>query len=108
MLHLQPKYPELVQSLNYEKASTLPLALRAGIAIDSNEVVEDGTYVESETQSFRMSLGLDKYCLHTPNQIRILDDVKVFNVSNDKVTQFSIRLPEFLKILITFIDNLSF
>ena len=75
MLHLQLQYPEAIQNLNYENISTLPLELWAGVTIDSDDIVEDGAYVESETQSFRKSLDLEEYCLHTPNQIKILDDI---------------------------------
>ena len=62
------------------------MELRAGVTIDSDDIVEDGAYVESETQSIRKSLDLAEYRLHTPNQIRILDDIKLSNISVNNVT----------------------
>ena len=68
MLHLQLQYPEVIQNLEYANISTLPLELRGGIAIDSDNITEDGAYVETESQNFRSLLGLEEYRLHTPNQ----------------------------------------
>ena len=94
MLHVMLKYPEVVTNLEFIKVTTMPLELRAGIAIESDIQNEDGAFVGSAIDGFRKSLDLDDWRLHTPNQLLILDDLKLSKVSVDKVTQFSLRPPE--------------
>ena len=101
MLHLILQYPEVVRNLNFIKISTMPLELRAGTAVQSDTIVEDGAYVETSVQNFRRSLGLEGYRIHSENQLLILDDLKLSKMSIDKVTQFSLRPPEFLQLFNT-------
>lgn len=79
----------------------MPLELCAGTAVQSDTLVEDGAYVETAVQNFRRSLGLEGYRIHSENQLLILDDLKLSKMSIDKVTQFSLRPPEFLQLFNT-------
>ena len=101
MLHLILQYPEVVRNLNFIKISTMSLELRGGVVVNSDTIIEDGAYIETAVQSFRMSLGLNYHRLHTANQLRILDDLKLSNMSIDKVTQFGLRPPEFVNLFDT-------
>jgi len=79
----------------------MPLELRAGIAIytDTNEEAEDGAHEDSAIDSVRRGNNLPQRRQHTPNQLLILDDLKLSKVSVDKITQFSLKLPEFIELL---------
>ena len=101
MMHVMLKYPEVYTNMRFISIPTMPLELRAGVVLDtnSNEEDEDGEYITSASDSIRQSLQLDKWRQHTPNQILIMDDLKMSNVSIDKVTQFSMRPPEFIGII---------
>ena len=39
----------------------MPLELCAGTAVQSDTLVEDGAYIETAVQNFRISLGLEGY-----------------------------------------------
>ena len=63
MLHMLLKYPEVVTNLDFVKITTMPLGLRAGIAIncDAQHDEEDGVYIGCEMDVFRDSLdGLEE------------------------------------------------
>jgi predicted GIY-YIG superfamily endonuclease len=99
MLHMLLKYPEIVTNLDFIKVTTMPLELRAGIAIncDAQHDEEDGAYVGCAMDVFRKSLnGLEDWRMMTQSQLLITDDLKLSKVSVDKVTQFSLRPPELL------------
>ena len=99
MLPMLLKYPEVVTNLDFVKVTTMPLELRAGIAIncDAQHDKEDGAYVGCAMDVFRNSLdGLEEWRMTTQSQILITDDLKLSKVSVDKLTQFSLRPPEFL------------
>ena len=93
------QYPEIVTNLDFIKVSTMPLELRAGTEVVVSETKpRDGAYVEPAIVSYRKAIELEDYRLHTPKQVLILDDLKLSRLSVDKVTQFSLRPPEFLQL----------
>ena len=65
MLHVMLKYPEVVTNLDFIKFSTMTLDLRLGIKVNSDTDTEDFAYVVSEVESFRRSINLDNFRLHT-------------------------------------------
>jgi len=101
MLHAILRYPEVITNLIFAAITTMPLELRAGIKVDSDmvDVLEDGAFIGSAVDSFRRALGdMDEWRQHSANQVLILDDLKLSKISVDKITQFSLRPPEFLKV----------
>ena len=74
------------------------MELRGGVVVKSDTILEDGAYIETAVQSFLTSLGLNDHRLHSVNQLLILDYLKLSKMSIDKVTQFGLRPPEFLKL----------
>ena len=94
MLHMMLKYPEVVTNLDFVKVTTMPLELRSGIVIKSDIEREDGAFVRSAIDGFRRLLRLDEWQMLSENQLLILDDLKMSNMSVDKVTQFGLRPPE--------------
>ena len=96
MLHVMLKYPEVYTNLRFISISTMPLELRAGVQIDTDaNDLEDGAYVGSISDHVRQSLGLPAWRQHTANELLMLDDLKLSKVSIDKISQFSLRPPEF-------------
>ena len=100
MLHVMLGYPEVIINLIFAPITTIPLELRAGIRVDNDtvDVLEDGGFIGSVVDSFRRSLDMDEWRQHTANQVLVLDDLKLSNLSVDKITQFSLRPPGFLKV----------
>lgn len=98
MLHNMLKYPEVVTNLDFIKVPTMPLELRTGIVIESDKQMEDGAFISASIASFRRQNDMEEWRLYTNNQLLILDDIKLSNLSVDKVTQFSLRPPELLQI----------
>ena len=99
MLHHILQYPEIVTNLEFIKVSTMPLELRAGTeSVVSDNNARDGAYVEPAIVSYRKAIELEDFRLHTPKQVLILDDLKLSKLSVDKITQFSLRPPEFLQL----------
>ena len=100
MLYSMLGYPEVITNLIFAPITTMPLELRAGIRVDSDtvDVLEDGAFIGSAVDSFRRSLDMDEWRQHTANQVLVLDDLKLSKLSVDKITQFSLRPPEFLKV----------
>ena len=76
----------------------MPLELRAGIVVQSDKLMEDGAFITTSIESFRRQNDMEEWRLHTDNQLLILDDLKLSNMSVDKVTHFSLRPPELLQI----------
>ena len=95
MLHLILQYPEVVRNLSSIKILTMPLELRGGVVDKSDTILEDGAYIKTAVQLFRMYLGLNNHRLHSANQLLILDDLKLSKISIDNVTQFGLRPPDF-------------
>jgi len=100
MLHVMLKYLEVYTNLDFICIATMPLELQAGIAIDTDtsDKVEDGAYVGAVTASVRRNNDLAQWRQHTPNQLLILNDLKLSKMSVDKINRFSLRPPEFLEL----------
>lgn len=100
MLHIMLKYPEVVRDVEFCQVPTMPLESRPAVKINSNvEQDEDRQYQTSTIDNMRRNiLQLDGWRQHSENQTLVLDDVKLSKISIDKVTQFSLRPPEFLKV----------
>ena len=98
MLHNMLKYPEIVTNLDFINVPTMPLELQTGIVIESDKQMEDGAFISASIASFRCQNDMEEWRLYTNNQLLILDDIKLSNLSVDKVTQFSLRPPELLQI----------
>lgn len=78
----------------------MTLELRPGVKIESDVQRNDGaSYLKTEIDSFRCNiLQLHNWRQHTYHQTLMLDDLKLSSLSIDKVTQFGLRPPEFLKL----------
>ena len=98
MLHVILQYPEIITNLNFVKVTTMPLEYRAGIKMTTEDRVEDGAFVTSGIDHYRNNKGFPDWRCHTANQNLLLDDVKLSKITIDKVTQFGLRPPEFLKL----------
>ena len=80
-------------NLGFIKVSIFPLDIQAGIRVDYNTKTEYGAYVIAAVEVFWRLLDIDRYRLHTKNQLIILDDLKLSKFSVDKITQFGLRPP---------------
>ena len=94
ILHVMLKYPEVVKNLNFIKVSTITLELRSVIIVNSGTETKDGSCVLGTIESFRRSINLDDFILHTENQLMILDDLKLSKIPVDRMTHFCLRPPE--------------
>ena len=94
MLHVILKYPEVAKNLDFIKVSTIPLDLHLANIVNSDTDTEYVTYVVNAIASFHRPINLDDLILHTENQLLILDDMKPYKISVDKVTQFGLRPSE--------------
>ena len=81
-------------NLGFIKVSIFPLDIQAGIRVDYNTKTEYGAYVIAAVEVFWRLLDIDRYRLHTKNQLIILDDLKLSKISVHKITQFGLRPPE--------------
>ena len=66
--------------------------------LDSTKIIEDGAYVTTAIDQYRKNVFTVKWRHHTPSQILITNDLKLSKLSVDKITQFGLRPPEFLKL----------
>lgn len=101
MLHIMLKYPEVVTDVEFCQVPTVPLELRPRIKISTDKGTdENGNVVRrSGIDEFRSDTFPERHWRnHTEHQRMIINDVKLSGVSVDKVTQFSLRPPELLKI----------
>ena len=102
MVHMMLKYPEVVTNLKFVNIATTAIELRSEFIVETDivEEVKDGIYAGTTfMESFRISLELDEWRLHTVSQQSILNDLKSSNVSVDKITEFGLRPPELLRII---------
>jgi hypothetical protein len=77
----------------------MPLELRAGIDIDTkNDNVEDGAQVGIVSNEIRRGLDLPEWRQHSDSEMLTLEDLKMSKVSIDKISEFSVRPPEFRSI----------
>ena len=75
MLHVILKYPEIIANLTFVKLSTMPLELRASVDIKSDiEETTDGAFITTATDTYRESIDLDHWRMHTANKNLIFDD----------------------------------
>ena len=99
MLHMMLKYPEVFTDLNFVAIPTMPLELRAGIDIDTkNDNIEDGAQVGIVSNEIRRGLDLPEWRQHSDSEMLTLEDLKMSKVSIDKISEFSVRPPEFRSI----------
>ena len=71
IIYVMLKYPDVVTNIVFIKLSTLQLYLWAGIIVHFDTETEDGAYVITSVEAFWGLLDLDKYRLHTKNQLII-------------------------------------
>jgi hypothetical protein len=98
MLHIVLKYPEVYMYLTFVTILTIPLELRAGVDIHKtfeNIAIEDGAEVGVLSDDIRKDLNLDQWRQHTHAELILLEDLKISSISIDKISQFSVRQPEF-------------
>ena len=103
MIHVILEYIKVAKNIEFIKISTILLEFRTRIKIEYDiQRNNDGSYLITEIDSFRRNiLKLCNWRQYKYHQTLILDDLKVSNVYIDKVTQFGLRPPEFLKIFDT-------
>lgn len=100
MIHTMLHYPEVVKDIDFVQVPTTPLESRPGISINSD--VERDTnkeYVCTTVYNNRNENNtLPEWRKFTESQKLIMDDTKLSKLSIDKITQFSLRPPELMKV----------
>ena len=92
MLHVMLRYPEVYTDLCFVSISTLPLELRCVKQISTDEEVNDGVFVESESSFIRESKpNLPNWRKHSLSEKLLMNDLKQSKMGYDKVVQFSLR-----------------
>ena len=105
MSHVMLKYPEVYTDLQFIPIPTMPLELRFGAVIKTydEKETEDGAYLTLASDSVSIRICLPEWIQHHNNQNILLDDLKMSNISIEKLSQFCLRPPEF----VGFIDNIG-
>jgi len=99
MVQLILKYPEVHTDMIFVNIPTRPLEYRNGTErCHKSSTVEDGAYLEIETVIIREEKNFPEWRLHTDSQRLILNGLRQTDSSIDKITKFSVRPPELLKI----------
>ena len=101
MLHHMLRYPEMFTDLVFIAISTMPLELRiGGVFVDRETSPSDSHCITPlSTNTRRQIRYLPEWRKHTSNQITTYTDLKQSRVIIDKISQFSMRPPEFLNII---------
>ena len=101
MLHHMLRYPEMFTDLVFIAISTMPLELRiGGVSVDQETSPRDSHCITPlSTNTHRQIRYLPEWRKHTSNQITTYTDLKQSRVIIDKISQFSMRPPEFLNII---------
>lgn len=87
MMHIMLRYLEVVTNLDFIKVTIMPLELKGGIVINFDTAAEDSAYLFSVAEIFRREcVNLNHTRLQINNKNLIVDDVKIFKISIDKVT----------------------
>ena len=92
------KIQEVVNNLDFEKVSIMPLELRGGVLINTRRKLEDGAHLVSPGDTYRNSVMSGNWRQFSCSQKMILNDMKLSKVSVDKVTKFGLRPPELLQL----------
>ena len=99
MIHQMLKYPDVKTNMRFVTIQTIPLEMRTGIAIEKYRQAEDGAHIGSITNDMRMSLELEEWRQMIDNEVMIVMDLKMSNVSADKISIFSLRPPELRQLM---------
>lgn len=95
MLHHMLRYPEVITNLVFVTIPSMPIEFRAGVTLETTAVPPtDSAMPGSESDNIRKGKELPHWRQHTENEMRIYEDLKLSNVSIDKITIFSLRPPE--------------
>ena len=93
-MHLLLRYPEIITNLDFIKVSTMPLELRPGIPCHKEDKIQDGEYITTPLDNYKCNtLELDEWQNFTGNQLLIMNELKLSNMSIDKVTKFGLQPP---------------
>lgn len=98
MLHHMLQYPEVITDMSFINISTLPLELRAGVEVfkyKSPVDVEDGQHVFPPPYNLRSAKNFQEWRQMSENDILTYTGLLDSHVSVDRVSQFSLRPPEF-------------
>ena len=99
MLHVMLKYPEVITDLRFIAIPTVPLELRSCVGLSAESVASDAASTIPEVVEIRQSTCIThSFRTHSSIEERIINDLRLSSSRIDRITQFSIRPPEFRSI----------